>query len=106
MSELLPRPVRLLLGATSRGVSDRRLHEAVDGDVVLITGASSGVGRASAVRLAAAGATVLLVARRAELLEEVHEEILAAGGRAFVHPCDLADFERVGALATEVLEQH
>jgi acyl-CoA synthetase (AMP-forming)/AMP-acid ligase II/NAD(P)-dependent dehydrogenase (short-subunit alcohol dehydrogenase family) len=106
MSELLPRPVRLLLGATSRGVSDARLREAVEGRVVLVTGASSGVGRASALRLGTAGARVVLVARRAELLEEVRDEILAGGGSAFVHPADLADFERVGELAAEVLEQH
>ena len=104
--ELLPRPVRLLIGATGPGISDRRLREAVAGRIVLITGASSGVGEASARRLAAAGATVLLVARRQELLEGVRDEIVAAGGSAFVHPCDLADPDRVGALVEEVLAQH
>ena len=77
MSELLPRPVRLLLGATSPGVGDAALRDAVAGQVVLITGASSGVGEATAVRLGRAGATVLLVARRSELLEEIRE---AGGG--------------------------
>jgi acyl-CoA synthetase (AMP-forming)/AMP-acid ligase II/NAD(P)-dependent dehydrogenase (short-subunit alcohol dehydrogenase family) len=106
VSELLPRPLRLLLGATSRGVGDRRLRDAVRGKVVLITGASSGVGEATALRLGRAGATVLLVARREELLEEVRERICACGGEAYVYPCDLADADAVGALATEVLEQH
>src|SRR5437763_2703377 len=106
MSELLPRPVRLLLGATSRGVGDHRLRRAVDGKVVLIPGASSGVGEASARRLAAAGATVLLVARRAELLEEIAGEIRAGGGHAFAYPCDMADSDAVGELAEKVLEDH
>ncbi len=106
MSELLPRPIRLLLGATSAGIDDRRLSAAVDGRVVLITGASSGVGEATALRLGRAGATVLLVARRTALLEEVRSEIAAAGGTAFVHPCDLADAEAAGRLAEQVLEQH
>ncbi|HWF53893.1 MAG TPA: SDR family NAD(P)-dependent oxidoreductase [Solirubrobacteraceae bacterium] len=103
MSELLPRPVRLLLGATSPGVGDARLRRAVHGRTVLITGASSGVGRASAIRLGAAGATVLLVARRRALLEELAVEI---GDTAHVYACDLADPEQVGALAATVLRDH
>ena len=55
MSELLPRPLRLLLGATSRGVGDRRLRAAVEGKVILITGASSGIGAVYADRLAKRG---------------------------------------------------
>jgi acyl-CoA synthetase (AMP-forming)/AMP-acid ligase II/NAD(P)-dependent dehydrogenase (short-subunit alcohol dehydrogenase family) len=104
--DLLPRSVRLLLGATGPGVSDRRLRDAVNGKVVLVTGASSGVGRATALRVGRAGATVLLVARRMELLDELRDEIEAAGGRAFVHPCDLSDPERAAALAADVVEQH
>ncbi len=106
MSELLPRPLRLLLGATSRGVGDRRLRGAVEGKIVLITGASSGVGEAAALRLGRAGATVLLVARREEVLEEVRDRISADGGEAYVYPCDLSDPDAVGALAAEVLERH
>jgi acyl-CoA synthetase (AMP-forming)/AMP-acid ligase II/NAD(P)-dependent dehydrogenase (short-subunit alcohol dehydrogenase family) len=87
-------------------VSDRRLRAAVADKVVLITGASSGVGEASARRLGSAGATVLLVARRRELLEQLRDEIEAGGGRAFVHSCDLSDVEQAGALAEEVLAQH
>ena len=106
MSELLPRPVRLLLGATSFGVSDERLRQAVTGRIVLITGASSGIGRASALRLARGGATVLLVARREQLLHELREEIASAGGRASVYPCDLSDIEQVDALCEAVLAEH
>ena len=106
MTELLPRPVRLLIGATSPGVSDSSLRNAVAGKVTLVTGASSGVGEATALRLGAAGATVLLVARRIQLLEEVRDEILTAGGSAFLHQCDLADTDEAGALASAVLERH
>ncbi len=106
MSERLPRSVRLLIGATSRGTSDERLRQTVAGKTVLVTGASSGVGEATALRLGAAGATVLLVARRAERLQEVREAILAGGARAFVHPCDLSDVDAVGDLVTEILQQH
>jgi acyl-CoA synthetase (AMP-forming)/AMP-acid ligase II/NAD(P)-dependent dehydrogenase (short-subunit alcohol dehydrogenase family) len=104
--DLLPRSVRLALGATGPGISDRRLQDAVAGRVVLVTGASSGVGKATAQRLGRAGATVLLVARRLALLEALQDEIEADGGRAFVHPCDLSDPDQAAALATDVLEQH
>jgi acyl-CoA synthetase (AMP-forming)/AMP-acid ligase II/NAD(P)-dependent dehydrogenase (short-subunit alcohol dehydrogenase family) len=104
--DLLPRPLRLLVGATGPGVSDSRLRDAAGGKVVLITGASSGVGRATARRLGSAGATVLLVARRDEVLDEVRDEIVAGGGSAFVHPCDMGDPDRAGALAADVLAQH
>jgi acyl-CoA synthetase (AMP-forming)/AMP-acid ligase II/NAD(P)-dependent dehydrogenase (short-subunit alcohol dehydrogenase family) len=106
VSEFLPRSLRLLLGATSAGVSDDKLRHAVEGRSVLITGASSGVGRASARRIATAGATALLVARRAELLEELEEEIRTAGGRAFAYPCNMADTDAVGELVSRVLEDH
>jgi acyl-CoA synthetase (AMP-forming)/AMP-acid ligase II len=50
--DILPRPIRLLLGATGRGVSDERLRKAIGEKVVLVTGASSGVGKATRGRLA------------------------------------------------------
>ena len=106
MSELLPRPVRLLLGATGRGTSEARLHRAVNGKVVLITGASSGVGKASALRLGGAGATVLLVARRAALLTEIRDEIRSHGGDAEAYPCDLSDVDAVAELTERVLDDH
>ena len=106
MSELLPRPLRLLLGATSAGVSDSRLRGAVEGKIVLVTGASSGVGEASARKIAAAGGTVLLIARRAELLQQIAGEIEDRGGSAFAYPCDMADTEAVGELVATVLEEH
>jgi NAD(P)-dependent dehydrogenase (short-subunit alcohol dehydrogenase family) len=94
-------PARLLrlLGAPS-------LSQAVHGRVVLVTGASSGIGRATALRVGAAGATVLLVARRAEELEDVAAQIVAGGGQAVPHPCDMRDMDAVDRLGAGVLDRH
>jgi short-subunit dehydrogenase/thioester reductase-like protein len=85
---------------------DRSLSAAVRGKVVLITGASSGIGKAAAVKVADAGATVLLVARSIEKLEETKTEIEAAGGVAHIHRCDLAEIEDIERMADEVLAYH
>jgi short-subunit dehydrogenase len=85
---------------------DRTLSAAVRGKVVLITGASSGIGKAAAVKAADAGATVLLVARSVEKLEETKHEIEAAGGVAHIHRCDMADIEDIERMAEEVLAYH
>ncbi len=85
---------------------DRSLAGAVRGKVVLITGASSGIGRATAVKVADAGATVLLVARSVERLEETKAEIAAAGGSAHIHRCDMAEVEDIERMAEEVLAYH
>ena len=85
---------------------DRSLSAAVRGKVVLITGASSGIGKATAVKVADAGATVLLVARSVDKLEATKEEIVNAGGTAHIHRCDLADVEDIERMAEEVLAYH
>jgi NAD(P)-dependent dehydrogenase (short-subunit alcohol dehydrogenase family) len=85
---------------------DRSLAGAIGGKVVLITGASSGIGRATAIKCSAAGATVLLVARTPEKLDETKAEIDDAGGAAFIHRCDLSDIADVERMASEVLEEH
>ncbi len=85
---------------------DRTLSAAVRGKVVLITGASSGIGKATAVKVADAGATVLLVARSVDKLEETKREIEDAGGIAHIHRCDLADMEDIERMAEEVLAYH
>ncbi len=82
------------------------LEQAVRGKVVLVTGASSGIGRATALKIGAAGGTVLLVARRAEKLEEARREIERAGGAAHAHTCDLADEADIDGMVDEVLEHH
>ncbi|WP_371809877.1 SDR family NAD(P)-dependent oxidoreductase [Deinococcus sp. JMULE3] len=78
------------------------LRGAVGGRAVLVTGASSGVGEATALRLGAAGATVLLLARREERLREVAARVEATGGRAVVIPADLSDPASVDAAAEVV----
>jgi len=85
---------------------DRSLAGAIGGKVVMITGASSGIGRATALKCGAAGAEVLLVARSAEKLEETKREIEQRGGTAHIHRCDLSDLDDVERMAAEALEQH
>jgi NAD(P)-dependent dehydrogenase (short-subunit alcohol dehydrogenase family) len=76
------------------------------GRVVLVTGASSGVGEASAKAIAARGATVLCVARRQGELGRVVREIEAAGGSAYGYVCDLTDPAATDALVALVLGEH
>ncbi|MCA1008712.1 SDR family NAD(P)-dependent oxidoreductase [Rhodococcus hoagii] len=94
----------------TRGPFPRRrrgtLAESVSGRRVLITGASSGIGRAAAIDLGAAGATVLLVARREAELDEVVETIETRGGKAFAYPCDLNDADTTDATIARILGDH
>jgi NAD(P)-dependent dehydrogenase (short-subunit alcohol dehydrogenase family) len=85
---------------------DRSLSGAIGGKTVMITGASSGIGKAAAIKAAEAGATVLLVARSPEKLEETKNEITEAGGEAHIHRADLSDLEDVERMAEEVLAEH
>jgi NAD(P)-dependent dehydrogenase (short-subunit alcohol dehydrogenase family) len=85
---------------------DRSLSGAIGGKVVMITGASSGIGKATAKRAAEAGAIVLLVARTPEKLEETRREIEEAGGTAHIHRADLSDLEDLDRMADEVLGRH
>lgn len=73
--------------------------------VAVITGASSGIGRATARAFARRGARVVLAARRAEALEEVAEECRARGGKALVVPTDVSDEAAVDHLAGRTLEE-
>jgi len=75
----------------------------VAGKRILLTGASSGVGRAAAVRLATEGATVLAVARRADELEALVTEIAGRGGTSYALPCDLTDSDAIDALTGDVI---
>jgi len=88
------------------GVLAPSLHDAVKGRVVLITGASSGIGKAAATEIGKAGGTVLLVARTQERLEEIKRDIEVLGGEAHVHRCNLTDVDDIDRMATEVLEHH
>jgi len=82
------------------------LHESVGGKVVLVTGASSGIGRATAIRLAKAGADVVLVSRSEDKLETLRSEIETDGGKACVHAADLADPDATGVLVDDVRASH
>jgi NAD(P)-dependent dehydrogenase (short-subunit alcohol dehydrogenase family) len=75
------------------------------GKLALVTGASRGIGAATAEALAAAGAHVILVARSAPALEEIEERIHAAGGSATIAPLDLTEGESIGKLAGAIAER-
>jgi NAD(P)-dependent dehydrogenase (short-subunit alcohol dehydrogenase family) len=96
---------RRLVGPVAR-LAGHPLPSPLADRVVLVTGASSGVGEATAKAVAARGATVLLVARRADHLDRVVREITAAGGSAYGYPCDLTDQTATDALVARVLHEH
>lgn len=82
-----------------------KLRNAVSGKTVLVTGASYGVGEATARKLAAAQATVLIVARSADRLADLAASINAGGGRAFAYPADLTDEAAISQLVTQISEE-
>ncbi|KAB7695097.1 SDR family oxidoreductase [Plesiomonas shigelloides] len=85
---------------------DQILHEQLHNKVVLLTGGSSGIGLATAIRLAPTGAHLLLVARKAEQLEEARAAVEQAGGRATCYICDLSDSAACDALIQRIHEEH
>ncbi|KPF90956.1 oxidoreductase [Novosphingobium sp. AAP83] len=72
------------------------------GQLALVTGASRGIGAATAKALAAAGAHVILVARATKDLEQIEQEIFDAGGTATIAPVDLAEADGIARLATAI----
>lgn len=95
-----------LLANPPRVSSLEALHHAISGKTVLVTGASYGVGEATARKVAAAGATVLVVARSADRLDALVAAINAGGGKAVAYPADLTDEAAVAALTEKIGEQH
>jgi NAD(P)-dependent dehydrogenase (short-subunit alcohol dehydrogenase family) len=85
---------------------DRSLEGKVRGKVVIVTGGSSGIGEATAYKLAEAGARVLVVARDAEKAKPVMERLAALGATAQFLPCDLADLAACDRLVQSVLKEH
>ncbi|HEY5317885.1 MAG TPA: SDR family oxidoreductase [Solirubrobacteraceae bacterium] len=85
---------------------DRSFEGAVAGKTVLITGASSGIGRAAANKIARAGGIPILVARGAEKLEETKQEIEDLGATAYTYTADLSDTESVDDLCARILADH
>jgi len=109
--DLASQGVRTLRAFTQRipvggGVLAPSLEDAVRGRTVMITGASSGIGKAAALQVGRAGGLVLLVARRADQLNEVKRQIEALGGHAAVHKADLTNFDDIDRMAAEALEAH
>ncbi|MBS3744724.1 MAG: SDR family oxidoreductase [Wenzhouxiangellaceae bacterium] len=85
---------------------DRSLSGHVRDKVVLVTGGSSGIGKATAMMMAEAGAKVIIVARKETELAETKKEIEADGGTAFTYTCDLADYDDTDKLCAQVLADH
>jgi thioester reductase-like protein len=85
---------------------DRSFEGAVNGKRVVITGASSGIGRAAALKIARAGGIPLLVARGTEKLEETKREIEEAGGTAYVYAADLSDYDSIDDLVERIRADH
>lgn len=84
---------------------DQALQQRVQGKVIVLTGASSGIGATVAHRLAAAGASVVLVARSQDKLDAIVQDIEGQGGRAFAHPADLANMDDCDRVCQQILEQ-
>jgi NAD(P)-dependent dehydrogenase (short-subunit alcohol dehydrogenase family) len=80
-------------------------EQRLKGRIALITGASRGIGRAVAQVFAREGAHVLLLARTRKLLEKLHDEIKAAGGKATLIPLDLADGAAIDTLGPSLYER-
>ena len=85
---------------------DRSLSGRIKGKVVVVTGGSSGIGKATAIKLAGAGAKVILVARGEEKLVETKSEIEAAGGKCWMYTADVSDLASCDALVARVLKEH
>ncbi len=85
---------------------DRTLSGRVKGKVAVVTGSSSGIGKATAIKLAEAGARVILVARGEEKLLETKKEIDATGGKAWIYTADVSDMASADALVARVLQEH
>ncbi len=86
--------------------ADRGMREAIKGKTVVITGATSGIGKATALRVAKLGGVVILVARGAEALEQTKSDIETHGGTAYAYPCDLTDMEAIDKLAKKIAKNH
>jgi NAD(P)-dependent dehydrogenase (short-subunit alcohol dehydrogenase family) len=81
------------------------MSKPMEGRIALVTGASRGIGRASAIALAAAGAHVILVARTVGGLEETDDEIRKNGGSATLVPVNLRDFDAIDRLGASIHER-
>ena len=89
-----------------RAVKTDALRRAVHNKVVVVTGASSGIGQDCALKLGDAGAIVILVARTPQKLQATVGRIESTGGKAFAYACDIADLADCDQLCKKVLDNH
>jgi NADP-dependent 3-hydroxy acid dehydrogenase YdfG len=82
---------------------EMKRRSAINGKVIIVTGASSGIGEATAREFAQAGAITVLAARRAERLERLQQEIEGMGGQALAVPTDLTELDQITNLVQTVL---
>ena len=86
--------------------ADKASTRALTGKTVVITGASSGIGKATALRVAQQGGIPILVARGKEKLEQTKGDIEVVGGTAYVYTCDLSDLDDIDRLAALIVKNH
>ena len=82
------------------------MRSIIEQRVAIVTGASRGIGRAIAERLAADGRLVVLASRSADALEEIHQSIKQAGGQSEVCVCDVADGDALGSMVEGIASKH
>jgi NAD(P)-dependent dehydrogenase (short-subunit alcohol dehydrogenase family) len=102
-------PVGKAGAVTSAVLRSRRaamLSRRVRNKIVVVTGASSGIGEDCALKLAAAGATVILAARTPQKLQATLDKIQAQGGKAFAYACDIANMADCDSFVKTVLDEH
>jgi len=102
-------PVGKAGAVTSAVLRTRRaglLSRRVRNKNIVVTGATSGIGQDCALKLAAAGATVILAARTPQKLQDTVEQIRSEGGKAFAYACDISDMADCGRFVKKVLAEH
>jgi NAD(P)-dependent dehydrogenase (short-subunit alcohol dehydrogenase family) len=85
---------------------DRSLRGAVRGKRVLITGGGAGIGKATGLKIAAAGANLIVLDRDEERLRQMRDEVQQAGGSIATYLCDLTNLERCDEVLAQVLQEH
>ncbi len=95
-----------VLGQAVGRRTPRGLGREVKGKVVVVTGASSGIGRDCALQLAKAGAILVLAARTPEKLADTIRDIRSRGGEGYAYPCDIADMADCDRFIAQILQQH
>jgi thioester reductase-like protein/short-subunit dehydrogenase len=85
---------------------NRAFAKEIKGKTVVITGASSGIGKETAIKVARAGGIPILIARTLSKLETERDSIIRSGGEAYAYSCDLSDLEAIDELVEVLLENH